>query len=167
MTREGPHSANKPILPPDGTAIVVSPWRRKIGWMVAVVFVFLNLSVAVEAVQIGGDPVAIALIFFCIALMVFSVRMPLSGVSLEAEGIRVRSAWWTHHWRWDEIDHFELRERGNIPRLRIHLRNGKIKKAVGFFARSPAQEERCQAMFRALEERLETEQRIGHPATYP
>jgi hypothetical protein len=38
------------------------------------------------------------------------------------------------------------------------LRDGKIKKAVGFFARSPAQEERCQALFRALEERLEAEQ---------
>jgi len=144
-------------LPPDGTIVYVSPWRRRIAWVCTAGFVYLNLAVAIKSLQLGGL-VGIGLVFFSAILIVFVVRLPLSGMILGPQGIKVRSAWWTNNWCWDEISRFELLERGNSPRLRIHLRNGRIKKAVGFFARSPAQEERCQAMFRALEERLEAEQ---------
>jgi hypothetical protein len=127
--------------------------------MPTVLYAFFAIGVPIKIFQEGSPAIAalIGVAGFGFAA-VGSARLAMSGVMLEPEGIKVRSAWRTHHWGWNEIERFELRERGHIPRLRIHLRNGKIKKAVGFFARSPAQEERCQALFRGLEERLQAEQ---------
>lgn len=151
-------SSGSSLLPPDGTRLRVSPWRQQIAWIPTALYTFFAIGLPITAIQDGYAIAALVSLLGCGFAAIGSARLALSGVILEPRGIKVRSAWWTHHWRWDDIDHFELRERGNIPRLRIHLRNGKIKKAVGFFARSPAQEERCQALFGALEERLEAEQ---------
>lgn len=60
----------------------------------------------------------------------------------------MRMALWTYHWRWGEIERFELKPRGYIPRLRIHLRGGRVEKVRGFFARRP-EEERAQALFKS------------------
>lgn len=86
-----------------------------------------------------------------------SIRMPLSGVILEQRGVKARSLWRTYHWQWDEIEKFELRNRGETPRFRVHLTDGSSKGFLGFFARSPEQEKKGQLLFEALEERLERE----------
>lgn len=87
-----------------------------------------------------------------------SARMALSGVSATAQGVRARSTWWTYSWCWDEVERFELRERGEVPRFRVHLRKGgRVHGFPGFFARSREQEARGRALFRELEKRLEAE----------
>lgn len=120
-------------------------------------FALGNLSIAVVALSLG-KPKGFALGFAGLLFAAFCLRAPLTGLAVEHEGIKVRTAVRTYHWSWSEIKQFELKPRGYIPRLRIHLRDGRVKKARGFFARRPEEEERCQALFRALEERLKAEQ---------
>jgi Bacterial PH domain len=81
----------------------------------------------------------------------------MAGILVESEGIKARKANGTSRWRWDEIERLELRERGERRRLRVHLRNGTTEKLSGFFAWSEKEEVKSQALFRALEERLEGE----------
>lgn len=143
-------------LPPDGTLIRVSPWRRQVMWVGIVVLVFVDISVLVKVIELGrlvGVLPALASVFSAIV----AIRMSLSGVMLLSGGVKARNIWWTYHWQWNEIERFELRERGETPRFRIRLRDGKVKGFLGFFARSSSQEERGQALFRALEKRLEDE----------
>lgn len=83
--------------------------------------------------------------------------MTLSGVIFESQGVKARTVWRTYHWAWDEIERFELRDRGEVPRFQIHLRDGTTQGFLGFFARSSTQEARGQALFEALANRLETE----------
>src|SRR3954454_14306701 len=144
------------VLPSDGTIIRVSDWRRKLLWSCAAGFAVVGFSVIVSAIQVGR-PLAIVPALFAVGVIFTSVRMPLSGVVLEQTGVKARGLWRTYRWRWDEIERFELRERGEPPRFRIHLRDGRTKGFSGFFARSPEQEERGQALFKALEKRLEDE----------
>lgn len=154
---EAQGAIGRTVLPPDGAIVEVSPWRRQLGWIVAAVFLSIDAVILINAIKIASLAAA-GLGLFAIALAVFAVRMPLSGLTLSNEGIQLRSAWWTYRWRWEEVGRFELRDRGNIPRLRIHLRNGKVQKARGFTARKPTEEERCRALFDALEERRQREQ---------
>lgn len=88
-------------------------------------------------------------------------RGALGGIVLSADGVKARSTWRTYHWRWDEIKNFELREKGETPRLRVHLTNGRVHGFLGFYARTKEDEERGQELFAALEERLKREQAYG------
>jgi hypothetical protein len=87
----------------------------------------------------------------------FCLRAARSGILLGHSGVELRTALRTYRWSWGEIDWLELKPRGYIPRLRIHFRDGRVKMARRFFARRSADEERCQALFAALEDRLEVE----------
>lgn len=154
MSLESDTRAENISLPEDDTIIEVSPWRRQIGWAFAAFIAVTGLSIAYKGFRFG-DLYGLMLGIWGILLTVAVVRLPLEGIMLAPGGIKVRYIWWTYHWHWSEIDHFELKPRGYIPRLRIHLRNGRTKRVRGFLARSPNQEARAQALFRALEERLE------------
>lgn len=144
------------VLPADGTLVYVSPWRRNVAWLGSGIFIVIYLNALIRAVQVGGLlPMLIAL--FSSVMIIFALRMPMSGIILRSSGVTLRMAWWTFSWSWNEIDHFELGERGSL-RLRVHLRDGRTKKAKGFFARSSEEEERCHLLFAALNERLEREQ---------
>lgn len=150
-----------PLLPPNGAVIRVSPWRQQLSWIAAAVYAFLGVGMLIEIIS-RGSPVAALVGPLGVGIAAaISVRMTTQGASLDPQGIKVRGAFRTRLWHWNEIDHLELRKRGSIPRLRIHLSNGEAIKAVGFFARSPAEEERGQALFTALEERLEAERAKG------
>lgn len=156
--------ASKVDLPPDGTLIRVSQWRRRMAWIPTVLYALFALWSPVYAIQ-EGVPAAmlIGVLGFGFAAAV-SARMALGGVILEPNGVKARNIWRTYHWRWDEIERFELRQRGEVPRFRIHLRDGKVRGFLGFFARSPAQEARGQAFFKALQERLRAEhEKPGSP----
>lgn len=150
------HAVESVDLPPDGTLIRVSPWRGQVMWVGTTVFVFIDISVLIKVIELGrlaGVLPALA----CMFSAIIAIRMPLSGVILERDGVKARNIWWTYHWRWNEIERFELRERGETPRFQIHLCDDGTKGFLGFFARSPSQEERGRALFRALERRLEAE----------
>lgn len=142
-------------LPADGKLIHASPWRQQITVGFFVWVALGNLSVAVVAFTLGSSK-GLALGVGSLLFAAFCLRAPLTGLAVEHEGIKVRTAVWTYHWSWREIEYFELKPRGYIPRLRIHLSDGRVKKARGFFARRPEEEERCQALFRGLQERLTT-----------
>jgi hypothetical protein len=90
-----------------------------------------------------------------------AARMAVSGIVLESRGVKARTTWWTYHWRWDEIESFELRKRGEGRRFRIHLCDGRVRGFLGFFARSAEQEARGRALFEELEERLKAEHANG------
>lgn len=145
------------ILPPDGTIIYVSVWRQTIAWFFFGWLALGSLYVAVVAALLGSLA-GFGLAIGALANAGFCGRAAMAGVSLEQRGVKLRTPWWTYRWRWDEVDRFELKPRGYIPRLRIHLRNGRSKRAIGFFARGTKEEERCQALFQALETRLKMEQ---------
>lgn len=150
---------NAHILPPDGTLIYVAEWRRLMTWGVFGVFACGSGSIAIGGLILGSTAGA-GLAIGSLATAVFCVRAAMTGLSLERNGIRLRTMPRTYHLSWDEIDRFELKPRGYPPRFRIHLRDGRVKKARGFSASLPKEEERLQALFRALEVRLET----GHDA---
>lgn len=159
LVTDGDIKESTAILPPDGTIIRVSQWRQQIAWIPTVLYGLFALWSPVFAAQ-KGSPLAgriIGVLGFGFAAAV-SARMALSGVMIEHEGIKARSAWWTSHWRWEEIERFELRARGELPRFRVHLRDGQVRGFLGFFARSPVQEARSKELFRALEQRLRAEQ---------
>lgn len=159
MTKvEFAHPEDAVTLPPDGAFIEVSPWRRQLGWILTVVFGSMALFAMGKVLQ-KGDVAAIPIALYQLIIAGLAVRLPLCGLLLEQSGVKLRTLVWTHRWSWGEIDRFELKERGYIPRLRVHLSNGKVKRAPGFLARSTSQEERCQALFKALQERLEAEKR--------
>jgi hypothetical protein len=144
-------------LPPDGTIIRVSPWRRQIFWVGAAGMGFLALCVISYAVQIGRPAVALEAIgVFLMGLA--SARWAICGVAIDSSGLKARSTFRTFNWRWDEIERFELRERGETPRFQVHLKNGKVRGFLGFFARSPEEEERARELFQALQTRLRMEQ---------
>jgi hypothetical protein len=145
------------ILPLDGTIIRVSQWRRQMAWVPAVFYAFFAVCSAAYALQKGVPAAALLGVLGFGFAAVLSARAALSGVILESGGVKARGTWRTYYWRWEEIECFELRERGEMPRFRIRLRNGKTPGFRGFFARSPEQEARGQALFRALEARLEAE----------
>jgi hypothetical protein len=153
-----PAPLNKTVLPPDGKLIIVSQWRRQITWGVFILFALCDLSIAIVAFTLGNLN-GFALGLACLLFAAFSLLAPMTGLSLERQGIRVRMALWTYHWSWNQVARFELKPRGYIPRLRIHLRDGRVKKVRGgFFTRRPEEEERAQALVNALEERLKAEQ---------
>lgn len=157
-TRIAQEAQTGSFLPPDGRIVEVSPWRRQLGWVLTVAFGYLGIAAIVKLFQSGKiDSASPAITLYLLVMIGLAVRLPLCGLLLEQTGVKLRGLAWTHQWSWSQIDHFELKERGCIPRLRIHLSDGKVKRVPGFMARSPSQEERCQALFRALEQRLEIE----------
>jgi hypothetical protein len=149
-------SAADVTLPPDGTLIRVGTWRIKVAWVGTFIIGLIVLSVLVQAIQIGRPVALLSALAGIFGLAVF-IRIPLSGVIIEAQGVKARSVWWTYQWRWGEIERFELRDKGEKPRFRIRLRDGRTKGFVGFFTQSQSEEERGRALFKALEERLEVE----------
>lgn len=146
-------------LPQDGTIIRVSQWRRQVTWIPSAIFAFLASGTLIEFIH-ESQPIAALFgpvsLGFCAAGF---ARMALAGVILEPYGVKARTFWRTYRWNWDEIERFELRKRGEMPRFQIHLTDGHTKGFLGFFARSPNQEARGAALFRAMEQRLETEHR--------
>jgi hypothetical protein len=151
----------EPTLPPDGTPIRVSPRGAQVAWISAAIYALLAIGVASYGIQIGRPIVGFAFLGFVLAA-VSSLRNVKSGIVLGVEGVTGRGRWWrTDRWRWDEIDHFELREQDEKLRLRVHLCNGEAKKFAGFSTRSLEEEERAQALIRALRMRLESEQGGG------
>lgn len=151
---------NALILPPDGTLIYVSEWRRMIVWVGFGYFALGSFSIAVAALLLGSlAGLGIAIGSFVNAA--FCARMPMTGISLEPGGVRLRTALRTYHWTWDEIERFELKPRGYIPRLRIHLRDGRVKKSRGLFARRRSEEERCQRSSKRLWSGWKPERAMG------
>jgi hypothetical protein len=143
-------------LPPDGTPIRIGAWRVKVIWAGTVVVGLIALSVLIEAIQIHNFMALLSAAAAMLALVVF-VRMPLSGVIFEKRGVKARTVWRTYRWRWYEIESFELREKGEKPRFRVRLRNGQTMGFVGFFTQTDAEEKEGQALFRAVQTRLEAE----------
>ena len=144
-------------LPPDGHLVYASSFRYQVTWAAFGLFALMDLAIAVTAFALGTVAGA-ALGTACLILAAWSLRIPTTGLVLEKDGIRLRTAFWTYRWDWHEIRRFELKPRGNIPRFRIHLCDGQTKKARGFFARGPSEEERSQALVAALVDRLKAEQ---------
>jgi hypothetical protein len=120
----------------------------------------IAVLVLVHAVQIGRPAAILQGLPYAI-LAAFIARGAMNGVIVEPWGVKARTTFRTYRWRWDEIERFELREKGETPRFRVHLRNGRARGFLGFYARTAAEEEKSQALFKALEERLETEQAVG------
>lgn len=150
-------------LPPNGTLLRVGTWRIKGHVVRGRRNRLIALSVLFQAVQIGG-PAALLSAFATIFAFGVFVRMPLGEIAFEQQGVKARTVWRTYQWRWSEIESFELREKGERPRFRICLRDGRQKGFVGFFTQSQAEEEFGQALFRAAKDRLEVEhKKVSRP----
>ena len=144
-------------LLPEGAIVRVTPWRRQIFWVGAAIMGFLAAYILIYALRSGRPVVALGMLgygLFGLAL----ARTAICGVIVESSGIRARSTFRTYQWRWAEIRRFELRERGETPRFRVHLQNGQVRGFLGFFARTPAEETRAKELFEAMQARLQAEQ---------
>jgi hypothetical protein len=152
-----------PVLPPDGTIIYVSEWRREILWIPVVVYGFLGICVIGLSLSRGSPLAAVvgALIFS--AVVALSVQTAFRGVALSPQGVTARG-WRTHRWSWGEIERFELLEQGRKMRFVVHLHNGKSHRFGGFLASSQEEEDRAQRIFQAMVQRLELEQTKAHQA---
>jgi hypothetical protein len=117
----------------------------------------VTVLVAASVIREGQLAGVIAVVGFAV-FTVFLARAAIAGMVLDNDGIKVRGAIRTNRWRWDEVERFELQEQGSKPRLRVYLIDGTTQGIYGFYARSVEEEARSQALFRALEERLEAEQ---------
>lgn len=151
------------VLPPDGRLIRVSQWRQQIVWLCFGGFALLYVNAAVHAFLAGS----VYGVLLGLGLLVgggISLRVPTTGLILEKQGVKVRSPLWTRHYAWGEIGCFELVGHPVSPymhRLRIHLLDGGVKKARGFFARGHDEEARQKILFQALQERLRHERQEG------
>jgi hypothetical protein len=152
------------LLPPDGTIIRVSDWRRQALWAATAIFASFAASLVVYTIQVQEPAILLGALGYGCGAALFG-RGALQGVILEPDGIKARGTLRTYQWRWDEIEHFELRERGETPRFRVHLRNGTTKGFLGFFSRTAEQESKARMMLKALDERLKVEQerRLAEP----
>lgn len=158
-------------LPAEGTIIRVSAWRRQVLWALACLPIIFAVCVLVFAIK-SGQPAA-SLIIAVYGLFAFVLaRGALGGIVLSENGIKARSTWRTYRWRWNEIEKCELRKKGETPRFRVHLVNGRVHGYLGFYARTQEDEERGQELFAALEERLARERArsaptlMGDPSSY-
>lgn len=144
-------------LPSNGTIVRVAAWRRQGLWFCSAAAASLAICVIVYAVS-SGRPVAATGALGYLAFAGGLTRGAMSGVVVEENGIKARNIWKTYHWRWDEIDRFELREKGENPRFQVHLRNGQVRGFLGFYARSDEEEARAQHLAESLQVRLERDQ---------
>lgn len=144
------------ILPPDGTPVFVSDWRRGILWLPVVVFSFLCLAALLRFLR--NDTTAGGLAFFLIfgGAAAASVRIARVGLVLGPEGAKVRAFLGTRSWRWNEIAGFELRG-STMPRLAVNLRDGTSVGIYGFYAGSRKERERAESLLVALESRRTAE----------
>jgi len=146
----------QPALLSDGRLIYVSQKRRQIVSAVFLCYALIFLAIAIAAYSLGS---LFGVLWGTGALAwgAWVLRIPRTGLIVEQQGIKIRSPLWTYHYPWREVQAFELIERPISPymyRLRVHLRDGSVRKVRGFFARGPAEEEKRRLMLRALEERL-------------
>lgn len=157
-TRQGSVS----VLPLDGKLICVSQWRRQIVLAVFLCYVLIFLAISIAYFTIGGV-LGVVLGMGAVACGLWACRVPFTGLILDQQGVKIRAPLWTYHYSWHDVQRFELVERPVSPymhRFRVHLRDGRVKKVRGFYARGPAEEERRRLMLEALEERLAHER--GH-----
>jgi hypothetical protein len=143
-------------LPPDGTIIRVSPRRRQTRWIGAGLFGLFAFCVTLYAFQAGRPTLALASLGYVLAAFGFG-RLALGGVVL-GDRVRARSFFKTFTWQWEEIKRFELRQRGETPRLRVHLKDGTTRSFLGFFAQTSSEEARADELLEALQVRLQNEQ---------
>jgi hypothetical protein len=152
-------------LPPDGTIIRANEKRRQVLWVPVIIYALLGIYVIGFAIDRGSLPAAAVGVVIFGGVVALSVQTARNGIVLSSRGIKARG-WRTRKWSWEEIDHFELRERGQRPRFLVHLRNGESHGVVGFFGRSEEEEERAQRLHGALAERLRIERsRIGQSSS--
>lgn len=152
-------------LPPDGTIIRVSQFLQRFGWVPVALFAFFSVGMLVQNVEKGLSVLAlIGPVGAGLAAVTFA-RIRISGLILESWGLIARTTFRTYRWTWAEVDDFELRERGRVPRLMVHLRDGGAKGVTGFSARTSTEDQRSQALFNALERRLEHEKVNSTAAT--
>lgn len=144
-------------LPPDGTIVRVSPWRHYALWAPVFIYIAFTIFGPIYALNRGKPAASVFSVVFAF-LVIVSVRMARSGVMLAKDGVTGRTTWRTYRWAWEDIERFELRKRGEVPRFQIHLKSGRSYGFRGFFARTPEEEARGAALLKALEERLESEQ---------
>jgi hypothetical protein len=153
---EGATSPRGAVLPSDGKLIFVSKWRRQVVVACFLCFALIYVAIAVASFTHGST---FGVLWGTGALVwgVWAIRIPLTGLILEPQGIKVRAPLWTYHYSWQEIKSFELVERPISPyaqRFLIHLSDGRVRKVRGFFARGSAEEEGRQEIMKALEARL-------------
>jgi hypothetical protein len=143
-------------LPPDGTTVVVSDWRRGFLWLPVIVYSFVGLGGLLHF--LSKDTTAIGLAFpliYALGVAAF-VRIARMGLILGPDGAKARAFVRTRSWRWDEIAGFELRP-GSMPRLTVNLRDGESVGVYGFYAGSRKEQERAESLLVALESRRKAE----------
>jgi len=155
---DGSPLRNDNVLPPDGKVIWVVQWRQQLVLTYFIVFALMFLGIALSGFLIGSAGYLLGL--GALAWAAWAVRVPLTGLILEPQGIKVRAPLWTYQYSWQEVESFELIERPISPyahRFRIHLSDGRVRKVRGFFARGSAEEKRRQEVMKALQARLACE----------
>src|SRR3954463_9200947 len=101
-------SSSTAALPPDGTIIRVSEWRQQAMWVATAIFAFFAFCILVYAAQRHRPIIALASLGYGFAASLFA-RSALAGIILEPQGVKARGIWRTYHWRWEEVERFELR----------------------------------------------------------
>ncbi len=104
-----------------------------------------------------GEPSELRNGIFILVWASFFLRIATVGVMVESNGLKARTFLRTYHWRWDEIEGFELLDTVYSPSLQVRLRDGRVKGVVGLAARGPRERERATKIFAELNRRLEIE----------
>jgi hypothetical protein len=142
-------------LPPDGTPVYVSDWRRNALWISVVVYGVTGLCILAYLIAKGSVLVVVVYLLIYALAVAASARAAITGLILASDGVIVRSLLRTRRWHWDEILRFELQREGR-PRLLLKLRgDGRCVGIYGFYARSKEERSRAAELLAALERRRE------------
>lgn len=142
-----------PQVLPEGQLLRPNDWSIAAAWVMCTVAVcaglFLILVPPSPGSQLTGPyrPVLGLTWIGCGIMFVSKVR---SGVTVEREGILVRSRIGSSRFRWSEINEFQWRPSLIRKALQIHLKNGRCIYAHGFSVRSPDEAQRAKEMVAEL-----------------
>jgi hypothetical protein len=145
---------SQPSLVPEGQLLRPNDWSIAAAWVLFTIAVSAGLFLllrppATPHSELTGS-YRLILGFLWIGFGLMAVSKVRSGVTVEKDGILVRSRIGSSRYRWSQISEFKWQPSAIRKALQIHLKDGRCIYAHGFSVRSPAEAQRAKEMVAEL-----------------
>lgn len=146
-------TTTKSRIVPKGQLLRPNDWSIAVAWVMFTCFALIGLFLILVPPSSGSHfdgPLRPVLGLAWIGFGIMAVSKVRSGVTVEKEGILVRSRVGSARYQWSEITDFQWRPSLTRKALRIHLKDGRCIYAHGFSVRSPDEAQRAKEMVAEL-----------------
>jgi hypothetical protein len=146
-------AVSDPHALPEGQLLRPNDWSIAAAWVLCAIAICAGLFLLLTPPSPGGHFTGSYRIipgFWWIAFGVMAVSKVRSGVTVEKDGILVRSRIGSSRFRWSEINEIQWRPSFFRKALRIHLKDGRCIYTHGFSVRSPDEAQRAKEMVAEL-----------------